>query len=249
MSDNDISAAERESRLWKASREYMQGEIDASELEEAEQLYSLPSSEKQRTEDVLNLLLERIGDDPSKAIEDAKKFSSVSSWTTFQSSSVITQGKNYLRGMYSFLSDYTVEMVSLLQDIAQCCWGIGEIMGATVEGKIDIILILALWSNAIKRTQLSTFMKNGVLVKSSIMKIAQQNKTVEIHDSDNALIKKLVKTFSGKIVSKINGMSTTKAISGFMPVVGSLIGQGINAYIISDISRSAEVYYRYKARS
>jgi hypothetical protein len=65
----------------------------------------------------------------------------------------------------------------------------------------------------------------------------------------SAISGKVAEKLAAKFATKAFVKSATSAIGGFLPVLGSVFGGGINMWFVRKIAKSAETYYDIKARS
>lgn len=58
--------------------------------------------------------------------------------------------------------------------------------------------------------------------------------------------KKMANKLAAKITAKYRYEGGAKGVGGFLPLVGPIIGAGVNAYLVNGIGTSAELYYSHK---
>lgn len=243
---------------------------------------SAAASPKKLDSNVIVRAFDAVSGDHSEAVTRAKGFSSTGTWTAWQASQAAAAGAAALAVPAAHLPAMVADMAYLMHKMSYCCWGIGSVLGAQVEGKDDFAIILGLWSGDLSETELPVAILTGTaagvmalaISTGSGAQLAGQvagkavSKGVDL--AATAAIKKLgakavaksigkgtgsmagamsskfVEKAASKIAAKVGAKLAGKSVAGFIPFVGPVVGAGINAYFVKDVSDSAKTYYRRK---
>ncbi|MEU9568686.1 hypothetical protein AB0D62_02100 [Streptomyces massasporeus] len=214
----------------------------------------------------------RLGRDTSMAQRGAAGYSSVRSWRNSQTGQVAAAGAAAMAVPGAHAVVMVGDVAFLLHKMSVCAWGIGFKMGATVDGEDDLAVILALWADALEPDALSVtsagaaasagfiafnvaYPTYGTAVMAKALALGAGSgvsvvggKIVGKKGAKAAV--KLSKPFINKIAQKtavkFSAVLGSKAVTGFVPVLGALAGAGINAFLVSKFADAAESYYRHK---
>ncbi|WP_436763464.1 hypothetical protein [Streptosporangium sp. V21-05] len=219
--------------------------------------------------------------DPDMARNAARNYSSVSTWTASQATQTALVGAGALIVPGVHILGMGVDLTMVLHKMGWTTWGVGQLVGADLEGKLDLALTLGIWSGVVTDDMIAAAViaaGAGVLVKGIMVtgpavfmasiasKIAGASVAAILAEmgvskgvakgmgkvagklagpAATNLANKIVAKLSPKAAAVLAGGTAGKAI----PIVGALIGAGVNVWIINSISSSAEKYYRAKART
>jgi hypothetical protein len=214
----------------------------------------------------------RLGWDTSMAQRGVAEYSSVRSWRNSQTGQVAAAGAAAMAVPGAHALALVGDVAFLLHKMSICAWGIGFKMGATVDGQDDLAVILALWADALEPDALSVTSAGAaasagflafnvayptygtaVMAKALAMGAGSGVSVIGgkiIGKKSGKAVAKLSKPFINKIAQKaavkFSALLGSKAVTGFVPILGALAGAGINAYFISKFADAAESYYRHK---
>ncbi len=104
---------------------------------------------------------EAVGADDSEAVKRAKNFSSTRGWTAWQASQAAAAGAAALAVPAAHIPAMVADIAYIMHKMSYCCWGIGSILGAQVDGKDDFGIILGLWSGDLTETELPMAILTG----------------------------------------------------------------------------------------
>ncbi len=93
--------------------------------------------------------------DPAIAMEAAKDYSTVASWTNWQAGQAASGGAilNSIPGVH--LVGMVADIALVFHKMAYVCWGVGAMRGCVNLGKHDFANILGVWAGDITGTQIS----------------------------------------------------------------------------------------------
>ena len=217
----------------------------------------------------------QLGGNYEEAVTRAKGFSSVDSWVAWQASQAAAVGATAAAIPGAHLATLSADIAILIHKMAWCSWGIGGAMGCDVEGKLDLALILGLWSGSIKKEDVETMLVSGMVLGGALAtaatvtsspalaaKIAAKTaefgttvlaqklglKTVagSLGQVSGFMAQQLMEHFATKIAAKIVKVGATRALLGFVPLIGPIVGGTINIIFVRAIAESAKTYYQLK---
>lgn len=215
-------------------------------------------------------VFDTLGGDPSLAIGAAQNYSSIGFWVASQAAQAATTGAIAVAIPFAHLPALAVDVAFLLHKMCFCSWGIGALHGCTVDGKEDFAIILRLWAGDLQETELpvvlSTAAVSGLLAvgiaqygvaglvgkaaaeaaKAATIAAGQKIGAKGAAKAAGKLTGKIGEKAASKIAAKFVSKFKTKSIAGFLPLIGPVLGGGINAYFVKDIADSAGVYYAAK---
>jgi len=228
--------------------------------------------------DVIISAFNVLGGDYNKAVEKAKTCSSVDEWVMRQVTQAAAIGATAAAIPGAHLAALTVDVAILMHKMAWCSWGIGGNMGCQVEGKLDLALILGLWSGSITKEDVESMLVGGMVLGGALAtavtittspalaaKIAA--KTAEFGTSmlaqkfglklvagslgqaSGMLAQQLVQHFAAQIAAKLLKITASRAFLGFVPLIGPIAGGTINVLFVRAIADSAKTYYQIKQHS
>lgn len=215
----------------------------------------------------------KMGGNYHDAVSAGSDFDTVAGWITWQASQagLVGAGAMFVPGVH--LAAIVADMAILLHKMAYCAWGVSGVLNVKCDGKDDFAIILGLWSNAIKEDELPEVIAGSGLTAGAAVgmatfapKVTEKalikgtgqvigaggtavGKKIGLKSSAKGLGKltgKLGEKIAAKVAGKITAKLSAKSLAGFIPFVGPVIGGGINAYFVSSLGRSAEIYYTKK---
>ena len=136
------------------------------------------------------------------------------------------------------------DIAYLLAAAGRACYGVGHIKGREIDYENDIPLILAIWCGAAEATSavgtgkvgIKVFGKAGLKAAASVgSKIALKSAT-KFGTKGGLLI-------AGMATSHLAGKLLAKMSTKWIPVIGGVVGGGINYWIINGLLNAAERYY------
>lgn len=137
-----------------------------------------------------------------------------------------------------------LDIAYLLASSGRGCYGIGHLKDRTIDYEADIALILAIWSGAAEA--------GGAIAAGKVgIKVAGKAATGMGINSATKLVAKSAMKFGAKggaavvpfAVTKIGAKIGSKMSLKWIPVVGGIVGAGINIWIMSGLMDAAESYY------
>jgi hypothetical protein len=205
------------------------------------------------------------------AAAEARKYKTVQQWhgNLLARISVAAGGTSVIPGLHG--GGIVFELPYLFHLMACGAIGTGELAGAKIEAEEDLLAIFALWSGAINKSALAAA-PGGVVIVNSIaypafgskvlalgfkigVKAAAANiggvtglaiKTSAIPASH--MLQPVIAKILGKISAKITAKFGTKALAGFVPLLGTAVSIGISLYILDEFLTSASLYYKHKVK-
>jgi hypothetical protein len=178
----------------------------------------------------------------------------MSDWRTKQSALVTASGA----------ASVAIPGLHLLGRMAVCCYGIGTIIGREagedyVLEDEDFAIILARWCkvDGVSNGALSKAAAEGskVALKAGLKignKVAYKELAKVACKQAGILIAKKAGTkgmglaFAGQLGARFGTKLGGKALGGFIPFAGAVIGGGINLWFITEMAREAESWYNFK---
>lgn len=185
-------------------------------------------------------------------IYDTAHTYTVSGWKAKQKSLATASGAGAMAAPGAHLATLAADIAFLMNRMSVCSYGIGAIRSfdesyGNILEEEDFANVLAMWAGHEEITSmmgskgaLDIAMKVGGKVGMKVI-----GKTIAT--SGTVLVgKKLGGKVGAKVAAKIAGKIAGKAGAGFIPLLGPVIGGGINFWFISSVSSSAEEYYDFK---
>lgn len=220
----------------------------------------------------------QLGGNYEEAVTNAKSMGSIDSWVAWQAAQTAVVGATAAAIPGAHLATLPVDVAILMHKMAWCSWGIGGLMGCNVEGKLDLALILGLWSEAITKEDVETILAGGMVLggalatavtvaSSPVLAAKIAAKTAAFGTSVLAtrlgfttianplgqmsgfLAQQLVQHFAAKIAIKLAKVGASRAFLGFVPFIGPIVGGTINVIFVRAIANSAKEYYQLKKGS
>lgn len=185
-------------------------------------------------------------------------------WRTKQSALVTASGAASVAIPGLHLAGMAADVVFLMNRMAVCCYGIGTIIGREagedyVLEDEDFTIILARWCkvDGVSNGALSkaaaegskAALKAGLKVGNKVAykelaKVACKQAGLLIAKKAGA--KKMGLAFAGQLGARFGTKLGGKALGGFIPFAGAIIGGGINLWFITEMAREAESWYQFK---
>jgi hypothetical protein len=179
-------------------------------------------------------------------------------WTKVQKAMVTASGAgaSALPGLH--LVGIAADVMFLMNRMSVCSYGIGSILGAEAGlGNVleaeDFAVVLAVWANegAIAE-QISgkapdgTGVGGGKVLGKSVYRILAKTVCEKAGLMPDG---KLSGSLAGKVAARFAGKLGGKAATGFIPLVGAVVGGGVNLWFLSGIAAAAEQWFRFKVRA
>ncbi|GII94374.1 hypothetical protein [Sinosporangium siamense] len=172
----------------------------------------------------------------------------------------------------------TADFSAVVHKMAIMTWGIGHKMGCSIDSRLDLANVLALWAGAIGEDALNgavvagtfgamgaagvaaygggTAFATAVAVKIAgkaagaaagaiTTKVAGKAAGIVANKLASAAMKQVAPALGAKIAAQMGA----KHVAGWIPFVGTVVGGGINFWIMSTLADSARAYYREKAKA
>ncbi|MGH3567879.1 MAG: hypothetical protein ACRDRH_17995 [Pseudonocardia sp.] len=185
-----------------------------------------------------------VSGDYAGAVSRAKGFSFTGGWVAWQASQAAAAGAAALAVPAAHLAAMVADVAFLMHKMSYCCWGIGAITGAPVDGKDDFEIILAYWSGDLKENELPVAIVTGTMAGAAAF-IASQYTIAQVTGKltslgvnavaagaakklgNKALAKTLVKAtgkVGGKVAGAASGQFIEKAAAKISLKIGGKIG-------------------------
>jgi hypothetical protein len=205
------------------------------------------------------------------AAAEARQYKTIQQWhgSLLARVSVAAAGTSAIPGLHG--GGIVLELPYLFRLMARGAIGTGELVGARIEAEDDLLAIFALWSGAISKSALAAA-PGGVVIVDSIaypafgakvlalgfkigVKAAAANvggvaglaiKTSAVPASH--MLQPIIAKILAKVSAKISAKFGTKALAGFVPLLGAVVSIGISLYILDEFLTSAKHYYDYKVK-
>ena len=157
-----------------------------------------------------------------------------------------------------------IDLAYLFKTIGKACYGIGHILEKEVDYEHDLFLILGIWSGiaeatgyvAIGKIAVKTpqkvaskiLAKGGMKVSARAVTMAKAKALVSVGNklisktyfkSSSAAVRRILTKASAKAMVKLG----PKMVSKTVPILGGVVGAGVNVWMINSILRAAEQYY------
>lgn len=197
--------------------------------------------------------LEKVGARPSiQEVYLNTQFENLIDWMNKQVAIVAGTGVTTAAIPGLHLSTIVADLAVLFNRAYVGTYGIGAIIGYqeisdNILEEEDFTVVLARWcgvdgvSNAALSKTAATLTKIGGKVATKVLaKTACQQTGILVGQKIGG---KLGAKLGSKLGAKIGG----KALGGFIPIIGSAISGGINAWFITEICKEAKKYYQFKA--
>ena len=218
---------------------------------------------------ILEPIMASLSSDTSSAVSDARNAPNVEAWirsAMMQAAAVGGIAMAIPGAHLPALVWSRRELAFLLHRVAYGSWGVGELRGCAPLGKSDLLNILALWvgtplsalpHRAIKKATLQKALRRGEthvdsLSISRILSLLSEEQARSFgidpdtitpmsqqRTADFGLSSDVQTRIVQPFASKLGG----KVFSGFVPLVGAIVGASINAYLLRDILNAADEYY------
>jgi hypothetical protein len=188
----------------------------------------------------------------SDIYESAIKYS-LGDWRALQSSLVTGSGALSVAIPGLHLVGIAADVAFLMNRMSVCSYGIGAIIGkdrglGNILEPEDFAIVLARWGGdesvsdaAIGKACADLAGKVGGKGVTKILAKTMAEK------GGILLGKKLAGKVGVKVGAKFGAKLGTKALAGWVPVLGAVVGGGVNLWFITEIASSAESWYRIKA--
>jgi hypothetical protein len=171
-------------------------------------------------------------------------------WTKVQKAMVTASGAGAAAVPGLHLVGMAADVMFLMNRMSVCSYGIGAILaheanlGNVLEPE-DFPVVLAVWAGDEGITEAIGGSGPKVLGKSvyRILAKAVCDKAGLLTDG------KLSGPLAGKVAARFAGKLGGKAATGFLPLVGPLVGGGVNLWFLSGIAAAAERWFRFKVKA
>ncbi|GGR73776.1 hypothetical protein GCM10008959_38860 [Deinococcus seoulensis] len=144
------------------------------------------------------------------------------------------------------------DIAFLMNRMAVCCYGIGAIkchqsLGDNFLEREDFALILALWSGDEDITKVVTNKVGADLVGVGGAKLALKSLSKGLgHQFGVIAGNQLAGKVGAKVGAKIGAKAGAKFAAGWVPILGGIVGAGVNSYFLSEISQAGKRFYDFK---
>ncbi len=180
-------------------------------------------------------------------------------WTKGQKRLVTASGAGAAAVPGLHLVGMAADVMFLMNRMSVCAFGIGAILGTEAQlGNVlepeDFAVVLAVWAgeggiaDAIsgKGPADGTGVGGGKVLGKSVYRILA--KTVA-EKAGLMADGKLSGPLAGKVAGRFAGKLGGKAATGFIPLVGAVVGGGVNLWFLSGIATAAEQWFRFKVKA
>lgn len=180
------------------------------------------------------------------------RLESLESWRIKQQAMVTGSGAAAMAIPGAHLVALGADVMFLMNRMSVCSYGIGAIyshdrLGTNLLEEEDFANILALWAgdDQIKAVVTGKFGVDLAVKIGGKTGIKIIGKTIA-HTGAVLVGKKLGGKAGAKIAAKFAGKLAGKAAGGAIPILGAIIGGGINLWFITSIADAANEYYNFK---
>lgn len=178
---------------------------------------------------------------------------SLSDWRVKQQAMVTASGAAAIAIPGMHLVGMAADVAFLMNRMAVCCYGIGAIvahgkgLGQILEEE-DFAIILGRWSGDENLSDSAITLIHANLMAELGSKAASQALARGVGLRAGILVgKKLTSKIGAKIGAKFAGKMGSKALAGFIPVLGAAAGGGINLWFITSIAKEAQKWFELKS--
>ena len=212
-------------------------------------------NKKSLTSDIVLSALELVSPNADEIYANAIDSWSETTWLIGEAASTAVAGMAATIVPGAHIPAMAVDLAYLLRKMATSSLGIGAIKGhnlscGNIVDAVDFVLILGAWADSDSYEEVYQEFSNKMQVfkAQSLGKKRGMNMMMRLVQKKGLLIgKKLGLKSAAKIAAKFSGKLAAKFGAGFVPVAGAIIGGGINAYFVYDISGAADRYYSVKS--
>ncbi len=179
-------------------------------------------------------------------------------WRRMQQAFVTASGAGASAVPGLHLVGIAADVMFLMNRMSVCSFGIGAILGHEANlGNVlepeDFAVVLAVWANEGGISELiggkvpsdTSSVTGGKVLGKSVYRILA--KTV-CEKAGLLADGKLTGPLAGKVAGRFAGKLGGKAAAGFIPLVGAVVGGGVNLWFLSGIASAAEQWFRFKVK-
>lgn len=206
-------------------------------------------------------LVQNMRPDLSDIYEGTHK-TDLSDWKTKQNAMVTGSGAAAVAIPGVHLAGIAADVAFVLNRMGTASYGIGAIkgyghFGENILEEEDFSLILAYWANdedvmqamagkgaADLSTKVGAKLGGKVLGKNAAKILTKTMVSSSMHLAAGKLGAKIAAKPAAKFASKF----VAKGIGGFIPVLGAVVGGGVNLWLLNGIQDAAEAFYDDKIR-
>ncbi len=191
-----------------------------------------------------------IGTDEARdTLKRTAKSYSLGEWKTIQMTKLGVVGA--MTGLFGGPFGLVLEgldITYLLAAAGRGCYGIGHIMGRSIDYDSDLTIILAIWCGAAEAGGAIAAGKVGIKVAGKAAvgiganvagKLAGKLATKSAMKLGSKGGAKVIALASTKLAAKIASKMSVK----WIPILGGIIGAGINVWIMDGLMEAADKYY------
>ena len=179
-------------------------------------------------------------------------------WTRGQQALVTASGAGASAVPGLHLVGIAADVMFLMNRMSVCSYGIGAILGHQANlGNVlepeDFAVVLAVWAGeggiaeaiAGKQTSDTSNVTGGKVLGKSVYRILAKTTC----EKAGLLIDgKLSGPLAGTVAARFGGKLGGKAAAGFIPLLGPVVGGGVNLWFLSGIAAAAEQWFRFKVK-
>lgn len=180
-------------------------------------------------------------------------------WTKGQKTLVTVSGAGAAAVPGLHLVGMAADVMFLMNRMSVCSFGIGAILGNEAQlGNVlepeDFAVVLAVWAGeggiadtiSGKASADDTGVGGSKVLGKSMYRILAKT----VAEKAGLLVdKKLSSSLAGKVAARFAGKLGGKAATGFIPLVGAVVGGGVNLWFLSGIASAAEQWFRFKVKT
>ena len=171
-------------------------------------------------------------------------------WKRTQQALVTASGAGAAAVPGLHLVGMAADVMFLMNRMSVCSYGIGAILATEANlGNVlepeDFPVVLAVWAGEESVAEAIGGTGPKVLGKSVYRILAKTvcEKAGLLADG------KMSRSLANKVAARFAGKLGGKAATGFVPLLGAVVGGGVNLWFLSGIATAAEQWFRYKVKA
>jgi EcsC protein family len=184
-----------------------------------------------------------------ESLKSTAKSYTLSGWKTAQTAKL--GGVGALTGLVGGpvgLALEGLDIAYLLAAAGRGCYGIGHILGKDIDYDADLTMILAVWCGAAEASTTVAAGKIGIKVGGTTglgigAKVAGKLAGKLASKSAFKLASKSGAVVVGLAATKLATKIASKLAVKWIPIIGGIVGAGINVWIMNGLLSAAESYY------
>ena len=171
-------------------------------------------------------------------------------WKRTQQTLVTASGAGAAAVPGLHLVGMAADVMFLMNRMSVCSYGIGAILATEANlGNVlepeDFPVVLAVWAGEEGAAEAIGGTGPKVLGKSVYRILAKT-----VCDKAGLLADgKMSRSLANKVAARFAGKLGGKAATGFIPLVGAVVGGGVNLWFLSGIATAAEQWFRFKVKA